>query len=135
MKKFTVILSLILGLAFSPAFAGKTYYCGGPSVTLTGMLANRNATDIQFGKEVPVTYPALVLPEPINLTGEGECDGIRKDVGTIQLGISEHEDFDLYDKNVGKLAKVTCDLYGSHTAHHFTPIVCSVEKLEIIKKH
>ncbi len=131
MKKIIVAFLFVVS---APVLAGKTYYCGNPPVTLTGMLANRHAIDIQFGEEVPVTYPALILSEPINLTGEGECEGMRKDVGTIQLGMSEHKDFDLYDKNIGNLAKVTCDLYASHTAHHFTPIVCSVEKLEIIKK-
>ncbi|MBE8596868.1 DUF4431 domain-containing protein [Xenorhabdus sp. BG5] len=54
-------------------------------------------------------------------------------VAVIQLAMSDDTQWNLFEEFKGQKAEVVCNLYHSHTAHHKTPVVCSVGKIIPIK--
>ena len=130
MKK-TVLLFL---LAFSAsAFAeNQTYYCM-ETALLTGKLSLETTRDEHYeDKYVPVRFPAINLTEPINVVSRknnegGECDDKYENVKLLQLGLQE-KDYALFKKNIGKTARIKCELNPSMTAHHYTNPWCFVQE-------
>ncbi|WP_420889991.1 DUF4431 domain-containing protein [Eikenella corrodens] len=48
----------------------------------------------------------------------------------MQLAMSSPENFRQYQRFKGRMARVQCEtLYHSHTAHHQTPVLCTVARI------
>ena len=133
------IIAAIFSIIAIPAFA-TDYYCGS-KVTLFGTLTTRVGMGLDETKtdDAPVRYSALSLDNPINMVEKNpnpdeptECSAEKFNVSDVQLVL---DDFMLHKRNIGKRAKVICKMiYPPMNSHHFSDIVCEVEKLEIIKK-
>jgi len=90
-----------------------------------------NYESIKDGDE-PETYWLLVLRGPVcvdqgdpgDLINEGK-KGIRR----IQLVLHDEGAYDKYHRLLGKRVVATGTLYGSHTAHHKTPVLLEVHTL------
>jgi hypothetical protein len=81
----------------------------------------------------------LQLPIPID--GEIKLQKLRSPFNSdllkgnfVQLVIYDFKKIPMEDK-VGKMIKVTGTLFESHTGHHHTPVLMSVEKAELIDSY
>ena len=106
MKKLFTLLLLCTSL---PALAYEYKY--GESVAFTGKLQTMRGG-----------WMAIVLDKPITV--------VPKPVRTMQLAMSSPENFRQYQRFKGRMARVQCEtLYHSHTAHHQTPVLCTVARI------
>ncbi|MDE9432798.1 DUF4431 domain-containing protein [Xenorhabdus bovienii] len=83
-------------------------------------------------------FPSLRLNDLISVFPQGG-DEIGGDntpefgVAVMQLAMSDDTQWNIFEKFKGQDAVVTCGLYHSHTAHHNTPVLCSVMDISPIK--
>ncbi|MBR7001685.1 MAG: DUF4431 domain-containing protein [Neisseriaceae bacterium] len=102
-----------------------TYVCE-ETATLTGRLSEEKGID---QNEQTITFPAIVLDNPILVEAPNKADSLceakYENIQTLQLGLQEN-DLALVQNNIGKTARVTCELVPEHTAHHHTPVWCLV---------
>ncbi|MDE9479396.1 DUF4431 domain-containing protein [Xenorhabdus bovienii] len=83
-------------------------------------------------------FPSLRLNDLISVFPQ-EGDEIGGDntpefgVAVMQLAMSDDAQWDIFEKFKRRDAVVTCGLYHSHTAHHKTPVLCSVMDISPIK--
>ena len=118
MKKLFTLLLLCTSL---PALAYEYKY--GESVAFTGKLQTMRGGWMAIVLDKPIT----VVPKP------GDDDGIdtpETGVRMMQLAMSAPENFRQYQRFKGRMARVQCEtLYHSHTAHHQTPVLCTVARI------
>lgn len=104
----------------------KAVYVCEETVTLTGKLSEEKGYNPD---EKPITFPAIVLDKPIVVNAPNKADSLceakYENIQTLQLGLQKN-DFALVKKNIGKTARVKCELAPEHTAHHHTPVWCLV---------
>lgn len=102
-----------------------TYVCE-ETATLTGRLSAEKGID---QNEQTITFPAIVLDSPITVQAPNKagslCEAKYENIQTLQLGLQEN-DLALVQNNIGKTARVKCELVPEHTAHHHTPVWCLV---------
>lgn len=126
MKKiFTVA---VLCVSLSAAAQQRVAYW--KPVALSGRVEMLPATDLRLGKEVPVTFPALVLDTPITAGSEnGDPDNRPETSGIVQLSATGRT-YDTIKRLRGSRVAIEChDLFPSATAHHFAPILCTVDRV------
>ncbi|PHM39264.1 hypothetical protein Xmau_02868 [Xenorhabdus mauleonii] len=118
--------------------------------TLTANAANKSTGDENrylYGIPVKIEgtltkesagFPSLRLNDLISVFPQ-EGDEIGGDntpefgVAVMQLVMSDDAQWNIFEEFKGQNAIVTCGLYHSHTAHHKTPVLCSVMDISPIK--
>lgn len=118
MKKLLILLLLCVSL---PVLAYEYKY--GEWVAFTGRLQTMHGG-----------WMAIVLDKPITVVPKsGDDDGIdtpETGVRMMQLAMSSPENFRQYRQFKGRMARVQCEtLFHSITAHHQTPVLCSVARI------
>lgn len=110
----------------TPVSQNTTVYVCEETATLTGRLSEEKGID---PNEQTITFPAIVLDNPIVVEAPNKADSLceakYENIQTLQLGLQEN-DFAVVKKNIGKTARVKCELAPAHTAHHHTPVWCHV---------
>ena len=130
-------LALALGYGIASFCLTAPYALGKPAV-LRGTLARGNAVDIQLGKEVPVTFPSLILEKSITVQEDKAEEGMKSiqglsSVDVIHLSISPAFLWTKFDLLVGKKVRVECtELFSAFTAHHFAPVLCTVREIHVM---
>lgn len=118
MKK--AMLGLILALAAASATAWEVHYFD-QEVWLSGTL-----------KTMPQGWPSLTLNQPIDVLPDpqdpDEFSETQTGVRLLHLALlPEHQP--AYRRFKGHTARVRCQLYYYHTAHHRTPVMCDVKAI------
>ena len=92
--------------------------------------------DINKGDE-PETYWILHLDRPVRVNAwsdvyeEGEFDTTEDRVDRMQLVfVKQKNEYELYRKLLGKHVVVTGTLFGSHTGHHHTRVLITVNSIK-----
>lgn len=110
----------------APVAQNTTVYVCEETATLTGRLSEEKGID---QNEQTITFPAIVLDSPITVQAPNKagslCEAKYENIQTLQLGLQEN-DLALVQNNIGKTARVKCELVPEHTAHHHTPVWCLV---------
>lgn len=122
-------LCAVLGwLLAGPALAQFQTVNDGDFVALHGRLVE--ATGETEGRTVK--YIALELATPIDFACASDDDPCEPEHGQslLQLAIMEDGDWARFEDNLGKPAQVSGELYHSHTIHHHTRVLVSVESIE-----
>lgn len=100
-------------------------YFYGNNVNLTGILVRESSG-----------FPSLRLDDVISVSSKGGSNDADESpeygVAVTQLAMSNDQQWKVFEGGKGKRALVTCNLYHAHTAHHKTPVVCSVVGLMTI---
>lgn len=99
-------------------------------VALSGKIEMLPGVDLQLGKEAPVKFPALILDAPITAGSEnGDPDNRPETSGIVQLSATG-QTYETIKRLRGRRVAIECrDLFPSTTAHHFEPILCTVERV------
>lgn len=126
MKKLVLATALLAAL---PLHAQQRVPYWEP-ITLSGKIEMLPGTDLQLGKEVRVKFPAIVLDHSITAgTEPDDPDTPLATTGIVQLSATG-KNFETLKRLRGQRAAVECqDLFPSATAHHFEPILCTVERV------
>lgn len=126
MKKLVLAAAL---LAAPPLYAQQRVAYWEP-ITLSGKIDMLPGTDLQLGKGVRVKFLAIVLDHAITAgTEPGDPDTPLATTGIVQLSATG-KNFETLKRLRGQRAAVECqDLFPSATAHHFEPILCTVERV------
>lgn len=124
--KMSVVVALLVPTI---AFAGQMVRYDVP-VTLSGTIDMLPATDIQMGNEVQVHFPALILDAPITAVPNPKFpDEVQATTDAVQL-VATGQTYDQVRKLAGTRVTVQChDLFPQETAHHFEPVLCTVQSL------
>ncbi|WP_228860821.1 DUF4431 domain-containing protein [Xenorhabdus sp. PB61.4] len=81
-------------------------------------------------------FPSLRLDRLISVSpSDGvydETEPFEHGVAVMQLAMTKKEQWNIFEKLIGKKVSVTCNLYHAVTIHHKTPVMCLVEKIESI---
>lgn len=115
----------IATLALVPMFCqAQTFYYGEPA-TISGKLLRIKSLhpnqETFGGNQIAVT-----LNQQINVDGE---EGVVK-TKLIQLVDVNEIRYKSFFKNEGKSVQIKCkELFGSHTAHHTTKVLCVVDSV------
>lgn len=100
----------------------ELYY--GKSVNITGTLNRESAG-----------FPSLRPDDILSVSSaDGDSEGLEPSeygVGVMQLVISGDDMWNKFEKNKGDKSTVLCNLYHSHTMHHKTPVLCTVEDIQV----
>ncbi len=100
---------------------------------LVGTFVDRQGVDCCMnGKEKKVTFPALLLEQPINVTAANplapdDDEMPEQGIRLLQLVLKDEGQWKLFKQNKGKRVRVTCSLFHSTTGHHMTPVLCDVQ--------
>lgn len=100
---------------------------------LVGTFVDRQGVDCCMnGKEKKVTFPALLLDQPINVTAANpltpEDDEMpEQGIRLLHLILKDGGQWKLYRQNKGKRVRVICTLSHSVTGHHMTPVLCDAQ--------
>lgn len=80
-------------------------------------------------------FPAIRLADMISVHDNGLDPDINYPsefgVAIMQLVINNDSLWDKFEQNKGRSATVICYLFHAETAHHKTPVMCSVENIKI----
>ena len=107
----------------------------GAATGLVGTLVDRQGVDCCMnGKEKKVTFPALLLDQPINVTAANpqaldEDETPEQGVKLLQLAISDESLWKAFKQHKGKRARVTCSLFHAVNGHHLTAVLCDVQQI------
>jgi len=127
MRKILILVSLFL-----PCIAHAVVL-----TTLTGSLEVMNATDIRDGKEFPTHFLAIKIDAPLSALVDDYIStapvGRRINAGdALQLAFSSESEYKKARPSAGKPVTVLCeDISVAMTAHHFTPLVCTVRGFSV----
>lgn len=123
MKKLLAIIPLTLA-TLTVAQARDAYgYAENDTATLTGQVIFRTAHDEEGEK---ITYPALILKEPIRVKYEiNKAKARYVESGRyVQLMVDTMPKLKHLQKKKGKTITVTCDLGVADSGGEFTPVNC-----------
>lgn len=127
MKKLLLIVAVAVSIQ---AYAQERVAYWEP-VTLSGKVEMLPAKDLQLGKEVPTRFPAIVLDHSITAgTTADDPDTPLATTGIVQLAATSQAQYAEIKRQRGRRVAIECkDLFPSVTAHHFEPILCTVERV------
>ncbi|CDL85418.1 DUF4431 domain-containing protein [Xenorhabdus szentirmaii] len=120
-------IELYRQIAANKLIGNENSYLYGTPVKIKGTLTKES-----------VGFPSLRLNDLISVFPQ-EGDEVGGDntpefgVAVMQLAMSDDSQWNIFEKFKGQNAVVTCGLYHSHTAHHKTPVLCSVMDISPIK--
>lgn len=138
MHKCIVAGLAAIGLAGSAAAMDLHYYT---SSGLVGTFVDRQGIDCcTSGKEKKVTFPALQLDQPINVTAANpqtaaEDEMPEQGIRLLQLALKDKGQWRLFNQNKDKRVRVTCSLFHSTNGHHLTPVLCDVQQINKVDQY
>lgn len=89
------------------------------------------AMDLQMGNDVPTRFPAIVLDHAITAgSTPDDPENPLATTGIVQLAAASQDQYDVIKRLRGRRTAVECkNLFPKETAHHFEPILCTVERV------
>ncbi|WP_115596973.1 DUF4431 domain-containing protein [Achromobacter sp. DH1f] len=129
MKTILITIALAMSTTMAATHAQSISY--DQPIVLSGRLEMLTGVDIQRGKEVEVRYPALILDRKISvIPSTTDIGNTPQATGIVQLAISDGSQREFVKKVAGGRASISCaSLYSWHTAHHFAPVLCNVDRV------
>jgi hypothetical protein len=133
-----LVLLFLVATASISAVAGSKCLAYEPSVvTLKGTLIRKtfpgppNYESIRKGDRAEV-YWLIQLASPIcvNADPSSDLNSSEKEVREVQLVMTSYAK---YENLIGKRVIATGSLFSAHTAHHRTPVLLTLSKLDVIK--
>jgi hypothetical protein len=133
-----LLLAFALLIALSASASAQQCLEYGPIVSLSGMLRSQvfpgppNYESIKRGDRAE-TAIILTLRRPICTTTKTPDDVYLPDtdIHNVQLVLTKPSDWKLVKRLLGKRVLVTGTLFHSHTGHHHTKVLVSVDELKL----
>ncbi|KMN32064.1 hypothetical protein VI26_17980 [Chromobacterium sp. LK1] len=107
----------------------------GKMTGLVGTLVDQKGMDCcTNGKEKMITFPALKLDMPINVSPANNQDPDMDEmpeqgIKLMQLVLKDRDQWQAFKRWKGKRARVQCALFHATTGHHLTPVLCDVSDI------
>lgn len=134
-QKIKVVL--LLSFFAQGAYCAESTIKAGNEATLSGMVVELTADPSITFDEKSHKFIALKLLSPINVLSDPEDDLNDRHfagVGVVQL-VQIKTNLPLIKYKNKKVSVHCSELFESHSGHHFTDVLCDLNKISIKHKH